>query len=240
MRIAKLLANYNQGSRREIERLIKNKKIFLNKKIVSSPITFVDIKDEIIVNNKKVIFLKKIEILKFYKPKNIICSKKKQDERKIIYEIIDKKYKNFIFAGRLDYNSEGLILLSNSSKICRNLELPKNSFQRKYQVRVYGDFDINKLKKLSGGVNAGKKKYKPFKFQITSNIKKNTNLIMILKEGKKNEIREIFKKIDLQVNKLKRIAYGPFKINKLLPGKLELATQAELEKYEDHIRYQKR
>lgn len=240
MRIAKLLANYNQGSRREIERLITNKKIFLNKKIVSSPVTFVDIKDEIIVNNKKVIFLKKTEILKFYKPKNIICSKKKQDERKIIYEIIDKKYKNFIFAGRLDYNSEGLILLSNLSKICRDLELPKNNFERKYQVRVYGDFDINKLKKLSGGVNAGKKKYKPFKFQITSNIKKNTNLIMILKEGKKNEIREIFKKIDLQVNKLKRIAYGPFKINKLLPGKLELATQAELEKYEDHIRYQKR
>jgi len=240
MRIAKLLANYNQGSRREIERLITNKKIFLNKKIVSSPITFVDIKDEIIVNNKKVIFLKKTEILKFYKPKNIICSKKKQDERKIIYEIIDKKYKNFIFAGRLDYNSEGLILISNSSKICRNLELPKNNFERKYQVRVYGDFDINKLKKLSGGVNAGKKKYKPFKFEITSNIKKNTNLIMILKEGKKNEIREIFKKIDLQVNKLKRIAYGPFKINKLSPGKLELATQAELEKYEDHIRYQKR
>ena len=73
MRIAKLLANYNQGSRREIERLITNKKIFLNKKIVSSPVTFVDIKDEIIVNKKKVIFLKKTEILKFYKPKNIIC-----------------------------------------------------------------------------------------------------------------------------------------------------------------------
>ena len=65
-------------------------------------------------------------------------------------------------------------------------------------------------------------------------------IISGIKKGKKNEIREIFKKIDLQVNKLKRIAYGPFKINKLLPGKLELATQAELEKYEDHIRYQKR
>ena len=82
MRIAKLLANYNQGSRREIERLITNKKIFLNKKIVSSPVTFVDIKDEIIVNNKKVIFLKKTEILKFYKPKNIICSKKNRMKEK--------------------------------------------------------------------------------------------------------------------------------------------------------------
>ena len=206
MRIAKLLANYNQGSRREIERLIAKKKVFLNKKVVLSPITFVDTKDEITINNKKVTFSKKNELLKFYKPKNIICSKKKQDERKIIYEVINKKYQNFIFVGRLDFNSEGLILLTNSSDISRNLELPKNNFDREYEVRVYGDFNVEKLKKLS----------------------------------KENEIREIFKKINLQVNKLKRISYGPFKLNELLPGKLETVTQAELKKYENHIRHQKR
>ena len=85
-----------------------------------------------------------------------------------------------------------------------------------------------------------KKIYKPFSFKVYSKIKKNTNLLMTLKEGKKNEIREIFKKINLQVNKLKRISYGPFKLNKLLPGKLEIVTQAELEKYENYIRHQKR
>jgi len=145
MRIAKLLANYNQGSRREIERLIAKKKVFLNKKVVLSPITFVDTKDEITINNKKVTFSKKNVLLKFYKPKNIICSKKKQDERKIIYEVINKKYQNFIFVGRLDFNSEGLILLTNSSDISRNLELPKNNFEREYEVRVYGDFNVEKF-----------------------------------------------------------------------------------------------
>ena len=240
MRIAKLLANYNQGSRREIERLIAKKKVFLNKKVVLSPITFVDTKDEITINNKKVTFSKKNELLKFYKPKNIICSKKKQDERKIIYEVINKKYQNFIFVGRLDFNSEGLILLTNSSEISRNLELPKNNFEREYKVRVYGDFNVEKLKKLSKGGRINKKIYKPFSFKVYSKIKKNTNLLMTLKEGKKNEIREIFKKINLQVNKLKRISYGPFKLNKLLPGKLEIVTQAELEKYENYIRHQKR
>ena len=240
MRIAKLLANYNQGSRREIERLIAKKKVFLNKKVVLSPITFVDTKDEITINNKKVTFSKKNELLKFYKPKNIICSKKKQDERKIIYELINKKYQNFIFVGRLDFNSEGLILLTNSSDISRNLELPKNNFEREYEVRVYGDFNVEKLKKLSKGGRINKKIYKPFGFKINSKIKKNTNLLMVLKEGKKNEIREIFKKINLQVNKLKRISYGPFKLNELLPGKLETVTQAELKKYENHIRHQKR
>ena len=240
MRIAKLLANYNQGSRREIERLIAKKKVFLNKKVVLSPITFVHTKDEITINNKKVTFSKKNELLKFYKPKNIICSKKKQDERKIIYEVINKKYQNFIFVGRLDFNSEGLILLTNSSDISRNLELPKNNFEREYEVRVYGDFNVEKLKKLSKGGRINKKIYKPFGFKINSKIKKNTNLLMVLKEGKKNEIREIFKKINLQVNKLKRISYGPFKLNELLPGKLETVTQAELKKYENHIRHQKR
>ncbi len=240
MRIAKLLANYNQGSRREIERLIEKKKIFLNKKVVISPVTFVDTKDEIIINNKKVIFSKKTKLLKFYKPKNIICSKKKQDKRRIIYELINNKYQNFIFVGRLDFNSEGLILLTNSSNISRNLELPKNNFERKYEVRVYGNFDIDKLRKLSKGAEINKKIYKPFEFKINSKIKKNTNLIMTIKEGKKNEIREIFKKINLQVNKLKRVSYGPFKLNKLLPGKLETVTGIELEKYENHIRQQKR
>ncbi len=240
MRIAKLLANYNQGSRREIEKLIKNKQIFLNKELVTTPVTFADINDEIIINNKKVIFLKEKKIFKFYKPKNIICSKKKQDNRKIIYEIISDKYKNFIFSGRLDFNSEGLILLTNSSFFSRGLELPENKFQRKYEIRVYGDFNLHRLKNLSKGVRINGKSYKPFKFKVTSKIKKNTNLEVVLTEGKKNEIRKIFKNINLQVNKLKRIAYGPFRLNKLLPGKLETATKMEIEKYENYIRSQKR
>ena len=130
--------------RREIENLISNKKIKLNNNIILSPVTFANEEDKITINEKKVLFRKKISILKLYKPKDIICSNK-QDKRKIIYEIINSKYKNFIFAGRLDFKSEGLIIYNDSS-LTRNLELPKNKFERKYEVRVFGDFNIEKLK----------------------------------------------------------------------------------------------
>ena len=240
IRIAKLLANYNQGSRREIEQLIKDKKIFLNKKLITTPITFASTNDEIYINKKKITFIKKNEVLKFFKPKDIICSKKKQDDRKIIYEILKPKYKNYIFAGRLDFKSEGLIILSNSSLITRNLELPTNKFIRKYEVRAYGSFDLNRFEKVSKGIKVNKIFYKPFKYKIKSKIKKNTNIEISLIEGKKNEIRNIFKFLDLKVNKLKRISYGPFVLDNMLPGELKKAKKSELEKYENYFRYQKR
>jgi len=240
IRIAKLLSNFNQGSRREIERLINNNKIYLNKKLVTTPVTFASSNDEIFIEGKKIFFNKKIEILKFYKPKDIICSKKKQDERKIIYEIIKPKYKNYIFAGRLDFKSEGLIILTNSSLFTRNLELPSNKFLRKYEVRVFGNLDLNKLEKLSGGFKIDNLLFKPFKYKIKSKIKKNTIIEMTLQEGKKNEIRKIFKKINLQVNRLKRISFGPFLLNKIQSGKIEKITNNELNLYENHIRKQKR
>lgn len=234
------MANFNQGSRREIENLIKNKKIYLNKKLVISPVTFASVNDEIYIANKKVNLNKKTEILKFYKPKDIICSKNKQDKRKIIYEILKPYYKNFIFAGRLDFKSEGLIILTNSSIVTRNLELPNNKFERKYEIRVFGNLEIDKLKKASNGIKIEGIFYKPFKFTIKSKMKKNTNIEIILREGKKNEIRKIFKEINMQVNKLKRISYGPFLLNKMKPGDINKASNREIAIYENHIRSQKR
>jgi len=236
IRIAKLLANYNYGSRREIENLISNKKIKLNNKIILTPVTFANEEDKITINGKKVFFKKKISILKLYKPKDVICSKNKQDKRKIIYEILNAKYKNFIFAGRLDFKSEGLIILTNDSSLTRNLELPKNKFERKYEVRVFGDFNIEKLKLKSKGTEINGIKYKPFDFTIKSKIRKNTLIEMNLREGKKNEIREIFKSLDLQVNKLKRIKFGPFALDKMLPGEIKKASDLEIKKYENYIR----
>jgi 23S rRNA pseudouridine2605 synthase len=240
VRIAKLLANYNYGSRREIERLIKESKIKLNNKVIFDPVTFADDKDEIYIDGKKVIFKKKILILKFYKPKDVMCSKNKQDNRKIIYEILDSKYKNFIFAGRLDFKSEGLMILTNDSNLTRNLEMPLNKFDRKYEVRIYGNLDLKELNKKSKGSIINNINYKPFSFKIKSKIKKNTILEISLKEGKKNEIREIFKSLNLQVNKLKRVSFGPFGLDKMKVGQIKKVSNLELRNYENHIRNQKR
>ena len=150
-RISKFLSSYNVGSRREVEKMIEEGRVHLNGVKLSSPVHFVNEKDSIKVDGKLVVFKKYKQIYKFYKPQGYICSKQKQDDRAVVYEILPKQFKNFIFAGRLDINSEGLLIVTNSGEISRSLELPKNEFIRKYKVRVYGILDEKKLKTLSQG-----------------------------------------------------------------------------------------
>ena len=235
-RISKFLANYNCGSRREIERLIAKNKVTVNGEKISSPVCFVDKSDQISIEGKNIEFKKNIQILKLYKPVNYICSKRKQDNRKIVYEILNSKYKNFIFAGRLDVNSEGLIILTNSSNVTRSLEDPRYKFKRTYNVRVFGHLNLAKLKEKSKGFVYKGTKYRAFNYKVISDIKKNTWIKLELFEGRKNEIRQIFKSINLNVNKLKRVSFGPFNLNNLNPGQVEMVSNKELKSYENYIR----
>ena len=122
IRIAKFLSSKGYGSRREIEQLIQKNKIIVNKEIISSPITFVNNEDEIVLNNKKINLEKKLEVWKFYKPLNYITSRNKQDDRPIIYDLLPFNLKKIKTVGRLDINSEGLLLLTDDGEIIRNLE----------------------------------------------------------------------------------------------------------------------
>ena len=235
-RISKFLSSYNIGSRREVEKMIEEGRIQLNGTKLNSPVHFVDEKDSIKVDGKLVLLKKNKQIYKFYKPQGYICSKQKQDDRGIVYEILPKKFKNFIFAGRLDISSEGLLIVTNSGEISRNLELPKNEFIRKYKVRVYGILDEKKLKTLSQGTTIEGIKYKPFKYKIFNQDKKNFWLEIELKEGKNREIRELMRSINLRVNKLVRLEFGPFKLGTLKSGEIKLADKKEIKEYENYIR----
>ena len=235
-RISKFLSSYNIGSRREVEKMIEQGRIQLNGTKLTSPIHFVDEKDSIKVDGKLVLLKKNKQIYKFYKPQGYICSKQKQDDRGIVYEILPKKFKNFIFAGRLDINSEGLLIITNSGEIARNLELPKNEFVRKYKVRVYGILNENKLKNLSQGTTVDKINYKPFKYKIFNQDKKNFWLEIELQEGKNREIRELMRNINLRVNKLIRLEFGPFKLGALKAGEIKIADNKEIKEYENYIR----
>ena len=235
-RISKFLSSYNIGSRREVEKMIEQGRIQLNGAKLTSPVHFVDEKDSIKVDGKLVLLKKNKQIYKFYKPQGYICSKQKQDDRGIVYEILPKKFKNFIFAGRLDINSEGLLIITNSGEIARNLELPKNECVRKYKVRVYGILNENKLKNLSQGTTIDKINYKPFKYKIFNQDKKNFWLEIELKEGKNREIRELMRNINLKVNKLIRLEFGPFKLGTLTIGEIKIADNKEIKEYENYIR----
>lgn len=236
IRIAKFLASYNVGSRREVEKMILEGRISLNGQKINSPVHFVNQRDSIKLDGKLVIFKKFTQIYKYYKPVDCICSKNKQDDRKIVYDILPKKFRNFIFAGRLDVNSEGLLIITNSGDITRKLELPQNEFSRKYRVRVYGYCDEKKIEELSKGKIINGIKYKPFTYKIFDKNKKNFWIELCLHEGKNREIRELMRSINLQVNKLVRVEFGPFKLGDLKPGDIQLAEKKEIEEYESYIR----
>lgn len=236
IRIAKFLASYNVGSRREVEKMIQEGRISLNGQKINSPVHFVNQRDSIKLDGKLVIFKKFTQIYKYYKPVDCICSKNKQDDRKIVYDILPKKFRNFIFAGRLDVNSEGLLIITNSGEITRKLELPQNEFSRKYRVRVYGYCDEKKIEELSKGKIINGIKYKPFTYKIFDKNKKNFWIELCLHEGKNREIRELMRSINLQVNKLVRVEFGPFKLGDLKPGDIQLAEKKEIEEYESYIR----
>jgi len=236
IRIAKFLASYNVGSRREVEKMIQEGRISLNGQKINSPVHFVNQRDSIKLDGKLVIFKKFTQIYKYYKPVDCICSKNKQDDRKIVYDILPKKFKNFIFAGRLDVNSEGLLIITNSGDITRKLELPQNEFSRKYRVRVYGYCDEKKIEELSKGKIINGIKYKPFTYKIFDKNKKNFWIELCLHEGKNREIRELMRSINLQVNKLVRVEFGPFKLGDLKPGDIQIDEKKEIEEYESYIR----
>ena len=236
IRIAKFLSNKGYGSRREIEQLIQKKRIIVNKEIISSPITFVNNEDEIIINNKKIDIKKKLEVWKFYKPLNYITSRNKQDDRPIIYDLLPFNLKKIKTVGRLDINSEGLLLLTDDGEIIRNLELPKNKFIRKYKIRVYGYIDEASLDRISKGVKINSIQYAPFEYKLLKKGNANSWLEFNMREGKNNEIRNLCAAANLKVNRLIRLEYGPFKLKNLLAGKLEKAEEREMRLYEDHIR----
>lgn len=231
MRISKFLASKNIGSRKNIEKFISERRISLNGITVTTPITFVEETDQIYLDNKLINTKPKFEILKYYKPIGFITSHKKQDKRPIIFENLPNKYKNYKTAGRLDYNSEGLLILSSDGEITRELELPTNNFERKYEVLITGNFKKDNLQLISSGIKIKNILYKPFKYSIKSNNKNSVILELILIEGKNREIRKLMEHIKLKVKKLKRIEYGPFKLNDLKPGEIHSATKSEINKY---------
>ena len=231
LRISKFLASKNIGSRKDIEKFISERRISLNGMTVTTPITFVEEGDQIYLDNTLINTKLKFEILKYYKPIGFITSHKKQDKRPIIFENLPDKYKNYKTAGRLDYNSEGLLILSSDGEVTRELELPKNKFERKYEIIITGNFKRDNLQSISSGVKIKNVLYKPFKYSIKSNKKNSVILELILMEGKNREIRKLMEHIKLKVKKLKRIEYGPFKLNDLKPGEIHSATKSEIKNY---------
>ena len=220
-RIAKVIARDTKYSRREVEKLILDGRVKIDETIIYKPNVNVTSANTILLDNKKINFKQQIQLYKYYKPRGFLVTHSDPENRNTIFDNLPKKFENMITVGRLDYDSEGLLLMTNSGDIKRKMELPNNNWKRIYRVRVYGKVNKDIVLKLRKGLKIKTIQYKPIDAKIDNESNSYTWLTMSLTEGKNREIRNIFEYFGMSVTRLIRVAYGPYKLNNLIKGEVE-------------------
>ena len=221
IRIAKYIANAGYCSRRDAEKLIEDRLVKINDQLCVHPSDTVNANDKITVGKKIIKLNRTIKLWKIYKPIKYICSTKDEHNRKKIFDLIPKNLPRTISIGRLDFMSEGLLLLTNNGDFARKLELPAKGYERIYRVCIRGQIDIKNLEQINYGIKIDGIFYKKIKIKIDKSNKNFTWLIAKLKEGKNREIRNICKHLSWHIVKLIRIQYGPYKLGQLKEGQIE-------------------
>lgn len=193
----------------------------VNGKTLETPACVVTDDDEITVDGKALPGAEKTRLFMYNKPPGLVTTNKDERGRPTIFDKLPKELPRVVSVGRLDMNSEGLLLLTNDGELSRYLELPATGWSRKYRVRVHGRVDEDRLKSLKNGITLEGIHYKSIEAKLDSTKGSNSWLTVTLKEGKNREIRKVMEALDLQVNKLIRTDYGPFNIGKLPEGSVQ-------------------
>ena len=222
-RIAKAISSAGICSRRQAELLIATGVVKVDDSVVLSPITFVNDDSIISINDVVVNRVQPPRIWLYYKPVSLITTHNDPYGRDTVFENL-AGLPRVISIGRLDLNSEGLLLLTNNGELARTLELPQNKMERVYKVRAYGDHEL--LKFSGTPINIAGTKYHPKSIKLIKAGAKNSWFEVILTEGKNREIRKIFNHYGLMVNRLIRIQYGPFLLGDLKPGEYKESDPA--------------
>ena len=220
-RLSKKIARSGFSSRREAEKYIESGRVKVNGVIIKELSFQVGISDQIHIDGRRINKEGKTRLWKFHKPKGLITSHKDEKSRQTIFQILPKNLPRLITVGRLDLNSEGLLLLTNDGDLKRKLELPSSKIVRSYRVRAKGVANENKLSRLRQGITVDGIRYRPMELNIIKQNTSNVWLSVRLTEGKNREIRLSFQAIGLQVNKLIRTSFGPITLGKLDKGQIE-------------------
>ncbi len=220
MRIAKFISNAGYCSRRDAEKLISKKRVYINKKICDAPNINIVKNDQVTIDGKIIKLNKIIRLWKMYKPTNVICTNNDPKKRKTIFELLPKNMPRTISIGRLDFMSEGLILLTNNGDFARQLELPRSNIIRIYRVCLATHVKNEDLKKINYGLSINGILYNKIEATLEKINQKKSWLKFKLREGKNREIRNICRYFKWPILKLIRLQYGPVKINKEKPGQI--------------------
>ncbi|MEJ1979127.1 MAG: pseudouridine synthase [Acetobacteraceae bacterium] len=227
-RIAKWLARAGIASRRDSEKLLAEGRVKLNGTPVQHPATFIQPGDIVQVNGAVVDTPDRARLWRYHKPDGLVTTHRDPDGRPTVFERLPEGLPRVVSVGRLDLNSEGLLLLTNDGTLSRRLELPSNGWTRRYRVRVHGAVEPRALASLAGGVVVEGVRYAPIDAAIDAKSGSNTWLSVSLNEGRNREVRRVMTHLGLQVTRLIRVAYGPFQLGNLARGAVDEITNKVL------------
>ena len=220
-RIAKWLARAGVASRRDVEKLIAERRVKLENKVVETPATFIQPGDLVTVDGRIVANAQRSRLFRYHKPVGLVTTHKDEKGRQTVFAALPPGLPRVVSVGRLDLNSEGLLLLTNDGELARKLELPANGWLRRYRVRVNGFIDERLLASLAQGITVEGVRYGPIEAGLDSRKGANAWMTMSLQEGKNREIRRVLAHLGLGVTRLIRTAYGPFQLGGLPRGAVE-------------------
>ena len=219
-RIAKRIARAGLCSRRDAERLIAAGRVALGGALVSDPATTVDEASAITVDGAPLPAPAPARLWRYHKPPGLITSHRDPQGRPTVFDKVTARLGYVVSVGRLDFNSEGLLLLTNDSALARELEHPAKGWRRRYRVRVRGVPDEGVLARLGTGITVDGVRYRPIEASLDRQNRQNAWLTVSLTEGRYREIRIILAHLDLPVSRLIRTAYGPFQLGSLPRGEI--------------------
>lgn len=227
-RIAKVLARRGVCSRREAERLIAAGLVTVDGVMLESPAFNVTETADIRVEGRRIPAPTATRLWRYHKPPGLLTTNRDPQGRPTVFERLPKDMPRVMSIGRLDLNSEGLLLLTNDGELARTLELPATGWRRRYRVRVYGKIGEAEAERMKKGIRDGKDLLKAEEVSLEESEGRNRWLTITLTEGKNREIRRMIEALGGQVNRLIRTAYGPFQLGSLRAGEVEEVSQKVL------------
>ncbi len=230
-RIAKLLARAGVASRREIERMIGEERIALNGVIVEHPSLLLKNLTGITVDGNPVAEPAPAKLFRFHKPNGYITAERDASGKKTIYDVLPQDMERIMPIGRLDLNTEGLLLMTTDGEFKREMELPKTGVERTYRARTFGAITQNQLEDLYRGITIEGMRYGPIEANLERRTGRNQWIEMTLTEGKNREVRRVLEHLGLKVSRLIRTRYGPFVLGDLAKGEIEAVRRHDLVKF---------
>lgn len=217
-RIAKVMARAGLCSRRDAERWIADGRVFVNGKQLDSPALNISADDEVVVDGKTMPTKERTRLWLYHKPKGLVSSNKDSEGRPTVFASLPKEMPRVISVGRLDINTEGLLLLTNDGSLARHLELPSTGWLRRYRVRAFGRITQANLDEIADGVAIEGVLYGAIEAELERVQGSNVWITIGIREGKNREVKKILEHLGLVVNRLIRTSYGPFQLGDVATG----------------------